>query len=171
MDLYIFFIILFVFTELWTVYLFHFLYKRRLQCIIEKFEKAVALRESLRHANKDEQEEKMKELKETSIYSELHTIANSSSYSKISQEKWEEIERTVHRIYPNFKKALYSTSDLSEIEYQICLLIKMQLCNIQISRILSKSKQAITSARSRLYKKTFHKDGSAKEWDLFINTL
>lgn len=105
----------------------------------------------------------------------------SESY-KVIQEKLSEgktlrpsdmkaVDETVNAIVAGFKETLFSTYNLSQQEYHICLLLKFDVSATEISQLLGRSVGAISLARKRLFVKLFGKEGSAAELDDYIRSL
>ena len=89
----------------------------------------------------------------------------------LKQEDLSELEQRLKPLYPNFATRLYSLYNMSVHEYQVCLLLKINISPSQIASALCREVSSISSTRSRLYSKVFGKKGSSKEWDAFIATL
>lgn len=91
---------------------------------------------------------------------------------KITAEQWEELHTAIDLTYPRFTDRLLTLyPKLSEVELQICYLIKISLPLKTIAQMLSRSNSAITNARIRMYKKLKGKDGKAEFFDQFISDL
>jgi hypothetical protein len=60
---------------------------------------------------------------------------------------------------------------MSELEYQVCLLVKLRVPPKDIATVLARDTSTISTVRSRLYKKVFGRKGGAKEWDDFILSI
>lgn len=60
----------------------------------------------------------------------------------ISISEWKQIEAEIDSILPEFKTILYQAYELSELEYHICLLIKMGFKNNEISVLVSRTPNA-----------------------------
>lgn len=60
---------------------------------------------------------------------------------------------------------------MSQVELQVCQLLKLGCSPSEIASALCKETSSISSIRSRLFKKVFGQKGSSKEWDEFIRTL
>lgn len=89
----------------------------------------------------------------------------------IRPDEWKQLEQHVKAIYPRFCSSLYGLYNLSQTEYQVCLLTKIRTSPKEISAVLCKDKSTISSIRKRLYRKVFNKEGSGKDWDEFILSL
>lgn len=104
------------------------------------------------------------------IYHIFHQWNETSA--KITAEQWEELRTAIDLTYPRFTDRLLTLyPKLSEVELQICYLIKISLPLKTIAQMLSRSNSAITNARIRLYKKLKGKDGKAEFFDQFISDL
>ena len=83
-----------------------------------------------------------------------------------------ELEKCVNDIYPEFKHKLISICGVNIAEYNVSLLLKSGFSPSEISKLLNKSNETISSIRRRLMKKVFNqKNVSPKLWDEFISSL
>ncbi len=89
----------------------------------------------------------------------------------LSDEEWKEMERQVNSVYPNFTHNLFGLIKMSDVEYKVCLLLKIRMTPKDIAATLCKEPSSISTVRSRLYMKIFKKKGSSTDWDNFIYTL
>lgn len=89
----------------------------------------------------------------------------------LNQKDWQEIDECINEILPDFKTNLYGSCSVSEQEYHMCILIKMDIGNKEMSELLCRSTSAISLARKRLYAKIFDKEGTAKQFDEYVKTL
>ena len=89
----------------------------------------------------------------------------------IKLNDWKELERQLRIVYPNFASSLFSLHNMSQIEWQVCMLLKLRVKPADIALVLKKDKSSISSIRSRLYRKVFDKPGTGKDWDEFVQTL
>ena len=109
-------------------------------------------------------------LRSSEIYHIFHQWNEHSA--KITAEQWEELHTAIDLTYPRFTDRLLTLyPKLSEVELQICYLIKISLPLKTIAQMLSRSNSAITNARIRMYKKLKGKDGKAEFFDQFISDL
>ena len=90
---------------------------------------------------------------------------------RLKDEDWQEIESHIRRVYPGFGSQLRNLYAMSELEYQVCLLIKLRMAPKDIAAVLARDMSTISTVRSRLYKKVFGQKGGAREWDEFILTI
>lgn len=89
----------------------------------------------------------------------------------LKEQEWNEIEQQLKSVYPGFSSQLRSLYAMSELEYHVCLLIKLHISPTEIATVLSRDTSTISTVRSRLFYKVFGRKGGAKEWDDFILSL
>lgn len=94
-----------------------------------------------------------------------------SNGERLRGEDWDAIESNLNSIYPRFTSTLLSLHNMSQVEYHVCLLLKLNATPSEIASVLCKDTSSISSTRSRLYQKVFGKKGSSKAWDEFILSL
>ena len=102
-------------------------------------------------------------------YAELRRLMANGQH--ITAENWDEVERQLKLVYPGFTSKLRSLRPLSELEYQVCLLIKLRIAPKDMAGVLCRDVSTISTVRSRLYQKVFGRKGGAKEWDDFILSI
>ncbi len=88
-----------------------------------------------------------------------------------TNEDWEQLDNYINLQFPGFKNVLYNLAKLSDIEYQVCLLLKSKFSPTEIANITNRSRHTMSPLRSRLYYKLFKKQGSTHDFDEFINSL
>lgn len=108
-------------------------------------------------------------MKETKIYSLF--LAKIKENQNVVQSEWVELDKAVNEYFADFKLKLYRICKLSELEYQICLLLKLELSLSDISAIVHREPSALTMSRKRLFKKMFKRAGKAEELDSFIRSI
>ena len=89
----------------------------------------------------------------------------------LKDDDWNNIESQIKKIYPGFSSQLRNLYAMSELEYQVCLLIKLRVAPSDMAVVLARDASTISTVRSRLYKKVFGQKGGAKEWDEFILSI
>jgi len=89
----------------------------------------------------------------------------------LKDDDWQRIESQLKKVYPGFSSQLRGLYPMSELEYQVCLLIKLRIAPKDISAVLARDVSTISTVRSRLYKKVFGSKGGAREWDEFILSI
>lgn len=112
-------------------------------------------------------------LKNSAIYQLFHQAVHQEEKLKsITEDSWKELQDVIDTTYNNFTKRLYGfIPKITQHELRICYLIKIEIQNKDIARILCQSTQAISTTRGRLYEKSHGEKGSAKFFDDFILDL
>lgn len=116
-------------------------------------------------------ESSLASLQQTHIWNKLHQPEDGNEVIKLTDNDWQELTETVDDVYPQFIRQLNELCSLSLTEFQVCLLIKLNVPLVRIASIVCRSKQGISSLRERLYKKLTGKKGKPKDCDDFIRNL
>ena len=88
-----------------------------------------------------------------------------------TKEDWEQLDNYINLQFPGFKSVLYNLTKLSNIEYQVCLLLKSKFTPHEIASIINRSRFTMSSIRTRLYYKMFKEKGSTHNFDNFIQSI
>lgn len=111
-------------------------------------------------------------LKQTEIYlTIIRRLNEHDSKKRLTEDEWKQLSEKVNETYPNFKAKVYELCKMSIADYRLCLLIKIGISPSAMAQILSKTSSGITSARSKLYKRAFGRNGGAADWDAVILSL
>ena len=113
---------------------------------------------------------------------EEHTLTSSairkllaervSKNEPATNEDWNEAASEILRNCPDFINTLNSfLPTINSIHLRICLAVKLRFSPAQIAILVSRSKQAITTARSRMYKEAFGEKGKPSDFDNFILSI
>ena len=95
-----------------------------------------------------------------------------SQEKHFSEEDWKKLETKVNLLYNGFTDRLYACLALSDNEFHICLLVKIGIRTKDIALLTSHTRQAISMAKQRLYKKiTNDENGKAEDLDEFVKNL
>lgn len=89
----------------------------------------------------------------------------------MKDEEWQQVEHCLKSIYPGFTTQLQSLYPMSDVEYHVCMLIKLRIPTKDISAVVAREVNTISTMRKRLYKKVFSREGGAKDWDDFILSI
>ena len=85
--------------------------------------------------------------------------------------EWRMVEERLLEAFPHFRSTLYSLYELSETEYRICMLIKMDTTPSNMARLLAMGASSVSQSRLRMQQKVFGGSGTAKDWDAFVHSL
>ena len=111
---------------------------------------------------------------ETAFFSsdEYHALQRRiATGQRLKEDDWNGIEHQIRKVYPGFSSQLRNLHAMSELEYQVCLLVKLRIVPSDIAAVLARDVSTISTVRSRLYKKVFGQKGGAKEWDEFLLSI
>lgn len=89
----------------------------------------------------------------------------------LSPADWQLVEARMLEAFPTFRTSLYSLFNLSETEYRICLLIKMEMAPSQIAHLLATGNSSVSQSRLRMQQKANNGVGTAKDWDNYVLSL
>lgn len=89
----------------------------------------------------------------------------------LKDSDWKKIEAGLLKAYPTFKEKLLGLYALSDTEYRICMLIKMEVSPSNIADLMAIGKSAVSQNRLRMQQKVFDGEGTAKDWDKFVLSL
>lgn len=117
----------------------------------------------------DRREHELSEIafRQSAIYNHFQIAANDDNI-KVSKEDWSTLQEEIDNYYKNFTSRLRALYPVSDIEMQICLLLKMNMATRGIAKLTGRSKSAIVSARKKLYEKIHGEEGKPEQWDAFI---
>ena len=108
------------------------------------------------------------------IYKKIRMIYNNKTSKqdfKLSPDDWNELDKEVNKHFPKFRERITEICRISNHEYHICLLLKINIQPTNIAKLTHKSDNAISSTRKRLYERAFGVAKSPKEWDQYIYSL
>lgn len=94
-----------------------------------------------------------------------------ATVQRLKDDDWLDIEGQIRKVYPGFSSQLRGLYTMSELEYQVCILVKLRIAPKDIATVLARDVSTISTVRSRLYQKVFSKKGGAREWDEFILSI
>ncbi|MCQ2258003.1 MAG: hypothetical protein MJZ41_08440 [Bacteroidaceae bacterium] len=99
----------------------------------------------------------------------ISSRVNSDKILKSSD--WKFIEERFAEQLPSFKDSLYELINLSDTEYHVCLLIKLEVAPSNMAKLMAMSNSSVSQIRLRLQHKVFDNKGTAKDWDKFVMSL
>lgn len=146
--------------------------EQREQLLWMRIERMKQLQQEYAHKDKRVLEEEQSDIESSEIYQKIKLKLNSPMESGcLSSMEWEKIGDILREVYPTFDTNLAMLCKLSEHEYHVCQLLKMNIAPSAIGELTAHSKEAITSTRRRLYEKAFGQKGSPKDWDDVIKSI
>lgn len=147
--------------------------KRRMEQEKKRVEQALHQLEQERQTMPEPVREAMHSLEDEFHNSDFYTALHRrlAAGDRLSDDDWTAIEDRLRSVYPRFSSTLFSLISMSEMEYRVCLLLKLNASPTEIASVLCRDKSSISTVRSRLYQKVFDKKGSSRDWDEFVRTL
>lgn len=127
-----------------------------------------ALRFELQQRNCNEQEG-LNLLREHAAVSRFRNAF--SERRDITADDWVSLHNAYSHLYPQLERRLKEIHTLSELEWHVCMLLRLDFSPTDIASFTSRSQAAVSTIRSRLYGKFFMIKGSASDWDKFIQSL
>jgi len=105
-------------------------------------------------------------LRNAKITRRLRNMANTAPPQYPTNGDWHELRELVEREIPSFHRFLNRDGvSLSDMEYDVCLMIRVQLLPIEISKLKKCSPSYISNIRKRLLQKIFGKEGRSEAFD------
>lgn len=101
----------------------------------------------------------------------LHFRQALKEQTPASAKDWEELHTVFYDMLPEFEEKLMASCPLTETEWRICQLQKLNFTSSEIGELVCKAPNSISSASARLYKKVFQAEGGAKDWLNFIHSI
>ena len=105
-------------------------------------------------------------LRRAGITHHLKELANSNPPQYPMLDDWDKLRALVEREIPSFRKALrVDELSLTDMDYDICLMIRVHLLPIEIAKLKQCSPSTITKSRKKLLRLIFDKEGNADDFD------
>ena len=107
--------------------------------------------------------------RQTELCHRLTMMGNGTVGGMAENELWEELEKFLNDYGDNFVLRLLTFCPrLKTNDLHLCMLLKLEFTNVEVSNIFHRTQQASTNARKRLYTKLFNREGSADELPRFV---
>ena len=112
-------------------------------------------------------------LRNANITRRFHEMAKSQPIQYPSIKDWHELCSLVENEIPSFRKIVNSNEEkpLTDMDYDMCVAIRVQLSPLEISKLKQCSPSTITKNRKRLLFSVFGKDGIAEDFDKEIRKI
>jgi len=117
----------------------------------------------------DEREKQWKQVRESDTYAKI--LGYIDQNKPLPQGFWPEVEALVESGCEHFRLKLERLCKISDMEYRVCLLLKLGFEPMKISVLTARARNSISMLRKRLYLKAFGQEGTAEEWDKVVNNL
>ena len=105
-------------------------------------------------------------LRRAGITHHLKELANSNPPQYPMLDDWDKLRALVEREIPSFRKTLrVDELSLTDMDYDMCLMIRVHLLPIEIAKLKQCSPSTITKSRRKLLRLIFDKEGNADDFD------
>jgi hypothetical protein len=105
-------------------------------------------------------------LRRADITHHLKELANSNPPQYPMLDDWDKLRALVEREIPSFRKTLrVDELSLTDMDYDMCLMIRVHLLPIEIAKLKQCSPSTITKSRRKLLRLIFDKEGNADDFD------
>jgi tetratricopeptide (TPR) repeat protein len=111
-------------------------------------------------------------LRDSPIAQQFRELLRTNPYHQPELKDWKDLSAVIDREAPHFHKTLCQGDvQLSDFEYDVCMLIKIQIPLSDIARLKQCVPSYITQTRKHIFQKLFKKKGRADELDEYIMKL
>ena len=105
-------------------------------------------------------------LKNAEITRRLRKMAKSNPPLLPDFEDWKQLRALVEREIPDFPKIVNPDGHpLTDIEYDVCLMVRVHLMPIEIARLKKCAPSYVSNIRKSLLKRIFGKEGTGDDFD------
>ena len=105
-------------------------------------------------------------MKNSAIVKHLTELVDANPPKKASSEDFHQLRTLINEVIPSFYSLLNANGILSEIEYEVCMLIRIGFSPSAICKLSGITDGYVANMRKRLLKKVFGIDqGQPKDFD------
>jgi hypothetical protein len=105
-------------------------------------------------------------LKNAEITSRLRKMAKSNPPILPNLEDWKQLRALVEREIPDFSEIVNAKDHpLSDLEYDVCLMVRVHLMPIEIARLKKCTPSYVSNIRKSLLKRIFNREGRNEDFD------
>ena len=145
-------------------------YYRKTQKKLSQYHKEkIRQLQEIQKLQEDNRNKALRGIKESSIVAHFKELSISNSIPDI--EEWGKLSLLFNELLPSFEATLCSQEKISEVEWRICMLHKLEFKNKEVSNLMCMSDSSVSSTNLRLYKKIFKTDGSSSAWKDYIRSI
>ena len=110
-------------------------------------------------------------LQQAPVTRRLKQYLKESPYRLPEPQDWSELKQLINQELPSFYNELVGTHGLNGFEYDVCMLLRIQISPANIAKLKKCSAPYITQIRKGIYEKIFQEAAPAEELDNYINSL
>ena len=90
---------------------------------------------------------------------------------QLTDDVWKELSSLFEHEYPNFQHVLCTIHKISDLEYRVCQLVRIQIPPKCISSLIGFDYNYASTVRKRLHLKILGKEGKPKQFDKFLFSI
>lgn len=113
----------------------------------------------------------IKNLTEAAIVEQLKSQLTNEINRGVNADQWNKLQNLFDDKFPKFEKKLRSQCNLSLTEWRIYQLQKLNFSTKEIANIVCLAPNSVSMASNRLFRKTHHTKGGAKDWVAYIKSI
>ena len=112
-------------------------------------------------------------LRNAKITKHFHEMAKSQPIQYPTLNDWQDLRSFVEHEIPSFKSVVNPDENfpLSDMDYDVCVAIRVQLTPVEIAKLKKCSPATITKIRKRLLSSVFGREGNTDDFDDFIGRI
>lgn len=112
-------------------------------------------------------------LRNAKITRRFHEMAKSQPIQYPTLNDWQDLRSFVEHEIPSFKSVVNPDENfpLSDMDYDVCVAIRVQLTPVEIAKLKKCSPATITKIRKRLLSSVFGREGNTDDFDDFIGRI
>lgn len=110
-------------------------------------------------------------LQQAPVTRRLKQYLKENPYRIPDYQDWNELKLLVNHELPSFYDTLVGAHNLNGFEYDVCMLLRIQVSPANIAKLKKCSPAYITQIRKAVYEKIFMKAGLAEDLDTYIMSL
>ena len=153
-----------------TLGLLYLSYYRKTQKKLSQYQKEkIRQLQEIQKLQDDNQKNVLRGMILSTVVTRLKQMASEETIP--SESDWNDLNQLFEEMLPSFERKLRQKNSLSEIEWRICQLEKLGFSNKEVSTLICKAKNTISTANAKLFKQRFGVDGGSSGWLDFIQKL
>ena len=110
-------------------------------------------------------------LQQAPVTRRLKQYLKENPYRIPDYQDWNELKKLINHELPSFYSTLVDAHNLNGFEYDVCMLLRIQVSPANIAKLKKCSAAYITQIRKAVYEKIFMKAGLAEDLDTYIMSL
>lgn len=123
------------------------------QSLLEQRIRQLELENQVIIVDKEKQTSNYNLLMNTAVVKEIESFVKSSR--PMDKSQFDNLSHEIDNLFPRFRKTLFTLHRMSETEYRVCMLMKLEMSHAEMGILVSKARNSIAMIQKRLYDKMF----------------